>query len=648
MSLPFGDVALSIIVVGHLLFKIKSNVSNWSKHLISIEDWSKTMMSSFKISTRLFFLVGLALAVFAATAVYKLYDSHDSMVAERKAKLNALDENVITMLKHFHDLETAGTLTREEAQARALEAVRPMRYEDAGYFWINDMSNTMVMHPIKPALEGQDLSGLKDPTGKHFFQEFIKVVKADGEGYVDYYWPKPGAEEPVLKYSHVEGFAPWGWIVGTGVYADDLAALFYRNAVNTAVVLGLGAVAIILMAYATVRSVVTPIRSLNETMQAIAKEDVSSEIPEVNRKDEVGEMAASVLVLRDSVRERAQMRVREAEQQQQLDAERQDGAQRQEKISQSQADVMAKLGGALEKLANGDLTVQIDNMAPEYAKLRDDFNKAVDALAGVISSIAQSTDVVNASADGISEATNNLSLRTEQQAASLEETAAALDEITSTVRSSSERATEANRMVGETRQSTDKSGKIVNEAITAMTRIKDESDRIGKIIGVIDEIAFQTNLLALNAGVEAARAGEAGRGFAVVAQEVRELAQRSATAAREIKELISSSATEVQNGVSLVQSTGAALSEIEKFVNQVNDQVNSIATAAKEQASALAEVNTAVNQMDQMTQQNAAMVEETSAASMTLTQESAQLKTMLRNFRLPQAGGAQQRQSRAA
>jgi methyl-accepting chemotaxis protein len=606
------------------------------------------MMKNFKISTRLYFLVGLALAVFTAAAVYKLYDSQNSMVQERKAKLNALDESMIAMFKHFHSLEVAGDMTREEAQARAMEAVRSMRYEADGYFWINDMNNVMVMHPIKPALEGQNLVDLKDPTGKFIFQEMIKVVKANGEGYVDYFWPKPGAEEPVLKYSHVEGFAPWGWIVGTGVYADDLAALFRQNATTTGVILGLGALAILLIAYATVRSVVGPIRSLNATMQAIAREDVSGEVPEAERKDEVGEMASSVLVLRDSVRERAQMRVREAEQQQQLDAEREDGIRRQENISQSQADVMSKLGGALERLAGGDLTAQIDNIAPEYAKLRDDFNRAVTALGDVITAIAQSTDVVNASADGISEAANNLSQRTEQQAASLEETAAALDEITSTVRGSSERAAEANRMVGETRQSTDKSGKIVTEAISAMTRIKDESDRIGKIIGVIDEIAFQTNLLALNAGVEAARAGEAGRGFAVVAQEVRELAQRSATAAQEIKQLISSSANEVQNGVSLVQSTGEALSEIEKFVTQVNEQVNSIATAAREQANALAEVNTAVNQMDQMTQQNAAMVEETSAASLTLTQESAQLNSMLRNFRLPQSGGRGQQSRRAA
>ena len=604
-------------------------------------------MSNFKISTRLYFLVGLALAIFTAAAVYKLYDSHDAMVAERKAKLNALDENIISMFKYFHELETSGVLTREEAQARAIDAVRPMRYEESGYFWINDMSNMMIMHPLSPALENTDLSELKDANGKFFFNEFIKVVKADGEGFVDYHWAKPGVEGPVLKFSHVEGFAPWGWIVGTGVYADDLAALFYKNVATTAATLGAGALAILLIAFATVRSVVTPIRRLNATMQDIAREDVSGEVPETGRKDEVGEMAASVLVLRDSVRERAQMRLREIEQQQVLDAERGEGERRRAEVSETQADVMSKLGAALERLASGDLTVQIDNIAPEYAKLRDDFNDAVAALGDVISTIAQSTDVVSASADGISEAANNLSHRTEQQAASLEETAAALDEITSTVRNSSERATEANRMVSQTRQSTDRSGEIVNQAISAMTRIKDESDRIGTIIGVIDEIAFQTNLLALNAGVEAARAGEAGRGFAVVAQEVRELAQRSATAAREIKALISSSANEVQNGVSLVQSTGEALSEIESFVTKVNEQVNSIATAAREQANALAEVNTAVNQMDQMTQQNAAMVEETSAASMTLTQESAQLNTMLRKFRLPQARGGNHTRARA-
>jgi methyl-accepting chemotaxis protein len=606
-------------------------------------------VKNFRISTRLSLLVGLALTIFAAALVYSLYHYQDAMVVERKSKLAAMDESMLTLFKHYHELETAGTLTREEAQTRAKDAVRALRYEDSGYFWINDMNAVIVMHPIKPALDGTDQTGMADPTGKHIFTEFVKAVKSSptGQDFVDYYWPKPGFEEPVLKYSHVAGFAPWGWIVGTGVYADDLAAMFRRNAIETAMILGIGGLVIMLAAYGIVKSVTGPILRLKASMQAIAEEDVSGDVPETDRKDEIGEMATVVSVLRQSVAERAQLRVREGEQQVRLDEERSEGERRQRQVSQSQADAMHVVGGALERLANGDLTVSIGAIAPEYAKLRDDFNRAVDALSSVINAIAHSTEIVHGSAGGIAEAANNLSHRTEQQAASLEETAAALDEITATVRNASERAAEASRMVAETKQSTGRSGTIVRDAVAAMSRIEDASSRISQIIGVIDEIAFQTNLLALNAGVEAARAGEAGRGFAVVAQEVRELAQRSANAAKEIKGLISNSATEVGTGVALVRSTGDALTEIEVLVNKVNDQVTSIATAAREQATGLAEVNTAVNQMDQMTQQNAAMVEETNAAGQTLTRESEQLKMLLGNFQLNPAGAAAPRRRAA-
>ncbi|SMC98708.1 methyl-accepting chemotaxis protein [Rhizobium sp. RU36D] len=593
-------------------------------------------MKTMKISFRLYMLVALSLAIFSAALVYALYHGQNALVAERKAKLSAMDESMITLFKFYHGLETSGAITREEAQTRAKDAVRALRYEDSGYFWINDMKANIVMHPIKPALDGTDQSKMADPTGKFIFQEFVKAVQNSPtrQGYVDYLWPKPGFEEPVLKYSHVAGFEPWGWIVGTGVYADDLAALFRRNAIETAGILGVGGLAIVLVAFAIVRSVVGPIGRLQVVMTAISEEDVSQEVPETGRGDEIGQMAKVVAVLRDSVRERMELRGRDVEQQQRINETRDQNERQAQAIAKVQADAMHTVGSALERLANGDLTATIGEIPAEYAKLRTDFNRAVEALNDVISSIAQSTEIVHGSAGGIAEAANNLSHRTEQQAASLEETAAALDEITATVRSSSERAAEASRMVSETKQSTGKSGSIVRDAVSAMSRIEDASNRIGQIIGVIDEIAFQTNLLALNAGVEAARAGEAGRGFAVVAQEVRELAQRSANAAKEIKSLISNSAHEVETGVALVRSTGDALTEIEALVNKVNDQVNSIATAAKEQAVGLAEVNTAVNTMDQMTQQNAAMVEETSAASQTLTLESNQLKALLQNFRL--------------
>ncbi|OOG67480.1 chemotaxis protein [Sinorhizobium sp. A49] len=591
-------------------------------------------MKRFRISVRLYALVAFALLTMAAALTFGLFQAQDKLVGERKAMLSAMNENAVAVFDAYHKQEVAGTLSREDAQKRALEAVKAMRYQGSGYFWINDMHPTMIMHPIKPEMDGSDLSANKDPNGKHLFVEFVKTVEKSGQGFVDYYWPKPGADEPVLKYSHVAGFKPWGWVVGTGVYSDDLSAMFRERAWQVAGILFAAALAILMAALAIVRSVVKPVENLKASMRSIADEDLSSDVPETDRGDEIGQMAKVLVVLRDSVRERLELRSRESEQQDRLESERRGNEQRQRATADAQADAMETVGAALELLASGDLTAEIGHIAPEYGKLRQDFNTAVAALRDVIGSISHSTEIVTASAGDISEAANNLSRRTEQQAAALEETAAALDEITSTVRHSSDRANEARNMVDETKASAAKSGGIVRNAIDAMGRIETSSSRISQIIGVIDEIAFQTNLLALNAGVEAARAGEAGRGFAVVAQEVRELAQRSAGAAKEIKELIGTSVREVGAGVELVRSTGDALTEIEALVNRVNEQVASIATAAREQATGLAEVNTAVNSMDQMTQQNAAMVEETTAASQTLAAESRELKMLLTKFRL--------------
>ncbi|MGZ2426289.1 methyl-accepting chemotaxis protein [Rhizobium laguerreae] len=302
------------------------------------------------------------------------------------------------------------------------------------------------------------------------------------------------------------------------------------------------------------------------------------------------------------------------------------------------------IGAALARLAQGDLSFTLDDpFAEDFEGLRRTMNEALSQMRNTLGAVAQSTSQIDTGTREISQSAEDLSRRTEQQAASLEETAAALDQITVNVANAAKRADEARHAASTASNNAEQSGKVVADAVGAMSRIKNSSRQISNIIGVIDEIAFQTNLLALNAGVEAARAGDAGKGFAVVAQEVRELAQRSAQAAKEIKDLIRNSSDEVSTGVKLVSETGEALRTIQQNIIAVNEHMEAITSSAREQATGLSEVNSAVNQMDQVTQQNAAMVEETNAASASLAQETTRLRQLIEAFQL---GGAERTTSR--
>ncbi|MDR3507306.1 MAG: globin-coupled sensor protein [Caulobacteraceae bacterium] len=299
------------------------------------------------------------------------------------------------------------------------------------------------------------------------------------------------------------------------------------------------------------------------------------------------------------------------------------------------AAVLSAVGEALGALAAGDLTYRIGDTLPEdYARLRSDFNSALEGLAQALGQVRGSVEQIDRNADEIAGASDDLSRRTEHQAASLEETAAALDQINATVKATATGARQANDAVAAARGVARDAGEVVSQAVAAMGQIETSSKEIGNIIGVIDEIAFQTNLLALNAGVEAARAGDAGRGFAVVAQEVRALAQRSADAAREIKSLISASSKQVEQGVAFVGKTGAALKSIMDMVVEIDALVAQISASAEQQSIGLSEVNIAVNQMDQVVQQNAAMVEQSTAAAHSLRAETGELAALIGAFKI--------------
>jgi methyl-accepting chemotaxis protein len=492
-----------------------------------------------------------------------------------------------------------------------------------------------VVHGLLPESEGKNLIGTKDPNGVPLVVELIAAAKRGG-AFVSYAYARTGQNQPSPKLAYALPYAPWGWVIGSGVYVDDLDATFWAHVRNAALWSAALIVLLIGSGWYLARGLVVPIGALTKTMGRLANGELEAEVVAQNRRDEVGQMAKAVQVFKDNgLRARAleaeAVAAREA-----AEAERARNEAERAAAAEQQAAVVADLAEGLALLAEGDLTRQVRAFPQDYKKLETDFNAAILKLQNTISVIAGNSQGIHTGTGEISQAADNLSKRTEQQAASLEETAAALDEITATVRKTAEGANHARQVVSTAKSDAEHSGTVVRDAVAAMTEIEKSSGQISQIIGVIDEIAFQTNLLALNAGVEAARAGDAGKGFAVVASEVRALAQRSAEAAKEIKTLISASTTQVASGVELVGETGKALDRIASQVTEINAIVVEIAASAQEQATALAEVNTAVNQMDQMTQQNAAMVEESTAASHSLAEEAEKLTSLVRQFKTGQ------------
>jgi methyl-accepting chemotaxis protein len=399
-----------------------------------------------------------------------------------------------------------------------------------------------------------------------------------------------------------------------------------------ALVIALGAIAWLIGALSR------PVEAMTRAMGRLAGGDLNVAIPAVGRRDEIGHMADAVLTFKQNAEEKVRLEAEAEVQRAAAEQARIAQAERDAEAARQQAQVVDGIAAGLDRLSSGQLTYRLSTaFAPEYEKLRADFNGAMAQLQETMRVIVDRSSAIGASAHEISQASDDLSRRTEQQAASLEETAAALEQITATVARSAEGAIEAGSVVDGARQEATEGQTVVGRAIVAMGEIEQSSNEIGNIIGVIDEIAFQTNLLALNAGVEAARAGEAGRGFAVVASEVRALAQRSAEAAKEIKTLISASSRQVGEGVALVGDTGHALERIAEQITRLTSIAREISASSQEQSSGLQQVNIAVAQMDQVTQQNAAMVEESTAASHSLAQDARELDRMMGQFSLEEA-----------
>ena len=599
------------------------------------------------IAGKIYSLIAVAILFQLCTVAYQLNEYRDGIWSQRRHELQNLAAVARSIVETEFAVAKAGKQTTEVAQANAKTRIGALRYNKDDYFWINDMTPVMVMHPIKPEMNGQDLQTYKDPTGKRLFVSFVDTVKAGGAGFVDYKWPKPGASDPVSKLSYVTEFAPWGWIIGTGVYVDDLEALFLsRLETAGAIVLSLMLISAVISALLG-RKISRSIRTMSDTMGTLASGSLDVSIDDDTGATELDAMARALQVFKRNSLDKLRLEDDARSQQALSESARQKAAA--DGIAQERERVATSFGMALSRLAAKDLSYRISDDVPDaYRSLRDNFNNALDELEAALSRVRSSAHVIATGAREITSASDDLSRRTEQQAACLEETSAAMIEFSSAINETAEASTRTKDIITLAKDESNSSAKVVTEAVAAVDGIMASSQQINQIIGVIDEIAFQTNLLALNAGVEAARAGESGRGFAVVAQEVRALAQRSAGAAKEIKGLLSKSAAEVAAGVSLVGATGKAIARILGQIQTIDSGIANIASQAMDQTTTLKQVNTTISEIDQTTQHNAALAEQATAACHSLSQESERLAQLVSEFRVspssaPAQSGTRQR-----
>lgn len=231
-----------------------------------------TFLRNYTIQRRFFILLTLVLVGFVILSWVSLTQEHKSLLQQKHSANQQVVEVAFSVVEHFYQQQVSGALSQDEAQNNAIAVIKSLKYDQGNYFWINDFSPTMLMHPVKPALEGQNVGGIKDPDGTALFIDMLNIVEKNGEGFVPYKWPKPGVDNPVDKISFVKGFTPWQWIIGSGTYIDDIDDIFATQR-NTLIAFALILIILItLLGYFIGKSIIIPTHDASNLMKDIAQE----------------------------------------------------------------------------------------------------------------------------------------------------------------------------------------------------------------------------------------------------------------------------------------------------------------------------------------------------------------------------------------
>ncbi len=584
--------------------------------------------SNLRLNSLKFTLVVMLIATALLTAIgvtaFSLYGTIKNNNEQVKAYRNRLESDVMEKLRQetevavsiidkIHQDELAGLYTEAQAKKLAADIVRSLRYDDGnGYFWIDTYEGINVVL-LGRDTEGQSRWDSVDPNGTYFIQEMIKNGQQKGGGFTDLQFAKPNETTPLPKKNYTLAYEPYQWVIGTGVWIDDLdkeeANYLSRAsaAINTTVrdmlvFIGAWFVVLIIISYLIGTWIVRPIQKVTSVAEKIADGNFDVSL-DIKSKNEVGVLAHSF--------ERTIHQL------------------------QNYKGYIDEISGALSEISNGNLNLSLKReYVGQFAKLKTNMDLLLAKFNQTLSGINSAAETVSTSAEQVSSGAQALAQGATEQASSIEQLSANMNDISSKVEETANMSKQALDLSENVGKDVDTSNSKMQEMSKAMEEIVIRSNEISKIIKTIDDIAFQTNILSLNAAIEAARAGQAGKGFAVVADEVGNLAKKSQEAAQNTALLIEQTIEAVQKGGEISAQTAEALRSVSMGAQKITDIVGDISAASADEANGIKQVTEGIDQISSVVQTNAATAQQSAAASEEMTRLAKNLTDDVGKFNL--------------